>query len=173
MKKCNWWGASWYLYHLLGPKPCSYMTCCFCLTQNWPRRTWFYKLTVLLRILEKLVRAKLALSALYISMTRQQNQKNMSKLQAVWLLSPYVRMQSRTQPNIFVRQWGLDFFKRQYILNRLEFWYDCLISATGVLKSITPQAQFFSNYNKNLRLILGLICKSTKLSFKSNYITWK
>ena len=79
MKKCNWGGASWYLYHLLGPKPCSYMTCCFCLTQNWPRRTWFYKLTVLLRILEKLVRAKLALSALYISMTRRQNQKKYVK----------------------------------------------------------------------------------------------
>ena len=149
------------------------MTCCFFLAQHWPRRTWFHKLTILLRILEKLVRAKLTLSAFYISMTQLQNQKNMLKFQAVWLLSQYVRMQSRTQPNIFVRQWGLDFFKRQYILIRLEFWYDCLISAIGVLRSIPPQWPFFSDYNRNLRLILGLICKSAKLSFKSNYITWK
>ena len=161
------------MHHLLGPKTCSCMTRCFCLTQNWPHRSWLYKLTVLLRILEKLIRAKLTLSALYISMRQQQNQKNISKLQAVWLLSQYVRMQSRTQPNIFVRQWGLDCFKRQYILNRLEFWNDCLISTIGALKSITTQALFFSNYNKNLRLILGLIYKNTKLSFKSNYITWK
>ena len=149
------------------------MTRCFCLTQNWPRRTWFYNLTVLLRTMEKLVRAKLALSALYISMTRRQNQKKYVKTPSGLTFIPICKNAIQNSTKYLCQTMRAWFFQETIYFDPFGvlIWLSHFCNRS--VQIYTSTMTIFSDYNRNLRLILGLICKNAKLSFKSNYITWK